>query len=48
MSAENVNAWWWMQPHRTGLIRVKFPDNRENTGNFTRFAPAIGFRELDP
>jgi len=21
MSAENVNAWWWMQPDRTGLIR---------------------------
>ena len=26
-------------PHRTGLIQVKFPDNRENTGNFARFGP---------
>src|SRR5262245_26645719 len=41
MAAENVNAWWWMQPPSNRSHPVKFPDNRENTGNFARFGPVI-------
>ena len=29
--------WWWMQSSANLSQQLKFPDNRENTGNFARF-----------
>src|SRR5262245_24987303 len=33
--------WWWMHSGSNRSHPVKFPDNRENTGNFARFGPVI-------
>ena len=42
MSAENVNAWWWMQSASNRSHLSKFPENWEDIGNFAFFGPCGG------
>src|SRR5262249_48010562 len=37
MSAENVNAWWWMQPSSNRSPPGKFPSIREKNREFCKF-----------
>jgi hypothetical protein len=34
-----LSSWRWMHSGSNRSHPVKFPDNRENTGNFARFGP---------